>query len=491
MGNTNENTLKFSRLMFLGFATIGAAILILIVSSFIDWRTPSWGILIRGHRTDVFLCVVGLMLLGSSLIVSGFGGRRRASTIFSGLLLATSVLALGLSPVEWYLRHPSRLYLRVAPQIRRIERRYVEPGVGLRHVPCACIHRAIEPYCNISLTRKDPKLIAEESHEVEIYIDRNGFPNRLIPEKADIVVLGDSFVEVVQVPWDQRWVSILQEMSGLSVYNLGHGGYCPSQEVQLYDRYGDIKGVRLVILCVNGINDMDDERNYSHFLESGLGPREWALKKARRYHPPQTFGFIQAAQRWWKDHHPRSTMDNELEPIMVTNTTPSTVVAYYPPYQLRAWQLVYLEPGENPGVASIKSNIIKLSQLCEAQGRRVVVVYLPLKQTIHPPDPDDQQPWIEFLKRTLPWVVPEGWDDEKIAAAGRLLLEGDRRLEAHLSSVCDSLGISFHSTIPALERYVQTSRSLAYFRFDTHWNTNGNEAVGKDMAAWIEDIWQG
>jgi hypothetical protein len=98
---------------------------------------------------------------------------------------------------------------------------------------------------------------------------------------------------------------------------------------------------------------------------------------------------------------------------------------------------------------------------------------------------------VAFLKRTLPWIEPEGWDREKIVTAGRLLLEGDRRLEAHLASVCDSLGVLFHSTIPALEREVQTSRSLTYYRFDTHWNSRGNAAVGRDVAAWIDSIWEG
>lgn len=482
---------NYSRLRSIGFMLVGSALLGILVSSFVDWRTPAWGVLIWDHRTDVLLGAGGLALLGGALIVGSGERRGRLRGLLTGMLLTVSAILFCLSGFEWYLRHPSRLYLRVSPQILRIVRRLVEPGIGLRIVPRAGIHHSIEPFCNIPLTRKDQDLIVEERQEVEFYIDSQGFPNRWVPTRADILLLGDSFAEVAQVPWDQRWVSMVQHDTGLAVYNMGHGGYCPSQEVELYARYGDIKGVRLVMIGVYGINDMRDERNFTRFLESGLGPREWALEKARHHFPRPTFGFIQAAEKWWDEHVPSSPVLNELEPIRVANTDPATIVSYFPACQLRAWQCVDREPGDNPGVASMEASITRLSQLCEAQGRRAAVVYFPLKQTIHPPDPDGQEPWVAFLRRALPWIEREGWDREKIVAAGRLLLEGDRRLASHLSDVCDSLAVPFHSTIPALEREVQMSRNLTYYRFDTHWNTRGNAAVGRDLAAWIGTVWEG
>ena len=116
------------------------------------------------------------------------------------------------------------------------------------------------------------------------------------------------------------------------------------------------------------------------------------------------------------------------------------------------------------------------------------MLYFPLKQTIHPPEPDDQEAWINFLSATLPWIRRENWSREKIVTAGRLLLEGDRRLEAYLAEVCDTL--AFHSTIPALDRAVRESGHLMYYRFDMHWNASGNRTVGDDVASWVSRVWR-
>ncbi|MCU0612910.1 MAG: hypothetical protein MUE60_14120, partial [Candidatus Eisenbacteria bacterium] len=113
----NGSKMRNARLRRIGAMIILAAVLILLVSSFVDWRTPAWGILIWGHRTDVFLGALGLALMGISLVVFSFGGRTRRAGLLAGLLLALSSSLFGLSLVEWYLRHPSRLRLRVASRI--------------------------------------------------------------------------------------------------------------------------------------------------------------------------------------------------------------------------------------------------------------------------------------------------------------------------------------------------------------------------------------
>ena len=105
---------------------------------------------------------------------------------------------------------------------------------------------------------------------------------------------------------------------------------------------------------------LGDERNFAHFRESGLDPREWALKNAWRRLPRSTFCFIQVTEKWWDDHARWERNTYELEPVRITNTDPATVASYFPSCQMRAWQCVYENPGDNPAVIAMEAGIKRL-----------------------------------------------------------------------------------------------------------------------------------
>ena len=67
-------------------------------------------------------------------------------------------------------------------------------------------------------------------------IDMDGFRNRSIPAQADIVTLGDSHTYGLNADIDSNWPGQLAKLTGLSVYNLGIGGYGPLQYYYLFDR---------------------------------------------------------------------------------------------------------------------------------------------------------------------------------------------------------------------------------------------------------------
>jgi len=79
-----------------------------------------------------------------------------------------------------------------------------------------------------------PKLIPDDIIKCKIKPnsgghDAWGFRNKTVPEKADIVILGDSQTYGVNVRSRYTWSTSLQRLTSQTVYNAGLGGYGPVQ----------------------------------------------------------------------------------------------------------------------------------------------------------------------------------------------------------------------------------------------------------------------
>jgi len=103
-------------------------------------------------------------------------------------------------------------------------------------------------------------------------IDENGFRNPAVPEEVDIVAMGDSHTYGVNVKSENSWPAQLARMSGMTVYNLGVGGYSPLQYYYLYDTGISLKPKR-IILALYTANDLND---VCKFIERSEYWREWA-----------------------------------------------------------------------------------------------------------------------------------------------------------------------------------------------------------------------
>lgn len=88
-------------------------------------------------------------------------------------------------------------------------------------------------------------------------IDDNGFRNPTVPERADIVAIGDSHTYGVNVKSENAWPMRLARMSGMSVYNFGVGGYGTLQYYYLMDKAVRMKP-KHIILGLYPPNDLND-----------------------------------------------------------------------------------------------------------------------------------------------------------------------------------------------------------------------------------------
>jgi hypothetical protein len=110
----------------------------------------------------------------------------------------------------------------------------------------------------------------------DVTFDEFGF--RVCPSssraKTSIIMLGDSFVEAVQVPCEKSFVALVDSQvaaSGLSVRNLGVSSYSPLLSRLQFERLPDDFEPRACVHMLFSNDSTDDERYASHGVRGASG----------------------------------------------------------------------------------------------------------------------------------------------------------------------------------------------------------------------------
>lgn len=104
--------------------------------------------------------------------------------------------------------------------------------------------------------------IRGHEYPVDVHYDQNGFRNDADMDRADVVVIGDSFVEASRTPAAQLLTTRLAETLHARVLNLGQAGYGPQQERIVLERFGLPAHPRVVVWLFFEGNDLNDSRRY-------------------------------------------------------------------------------------------------------------------------------------------------------------------------------------------------------------------------------------
>ena len=109
-------------------------------------------------------------------------------------------------------------------------------------------------------------------YDVDVRYDRNGFRNAVDLTNADIVAIGDSYVEGAETPEDQILTSIIARRLGVTVANFGQSGYGPQQELVVLRRYGMGLRPRVVLWFFFEGNDLDNVARYDGLRKLAASP---------------------------------------------------------------------------------------------------------------------------------------------------------------------------------------------------------------------------
>jgi len=216
--------------------------------------------------TDVlFLLALPLTYVGLVGTAVHASARPRQTLIRGAALTLSLFIALTLLELAAAARLAHwELFFR---WLRAEEQHYVaDPDLGFRHA--ANVRQSRRPRSDIEMAWGLP---ATRADRITVSYDRRGYHNATELDRADIVLIGDSYVEGSYVSDDQTVSSLLQARLVRPVANLGVAGYGTAQELIALNRDAMPLQPRVVIWFFFEGNDLYNDDLFESIL---LTPRE-------------------------------------------------------------------------------------------------------------------------------------------------------------------------------------------------------------------------
>ena len=299
-------------------------------------------------------------------------------------------------------------------------------------------------------------------YPVDVRYDKNGFRNDRDLDTADIVVIGDSFVESGLVPYDSLVSSRLEALLGATTANLGQGGYGPPQERIVLTRYGLPLRPRIVLWLFFEGNDLLDPGRYDRMLRDLDALHAERNRYLQRSFTRNAMAFLKG---WRAQRQTRTTSEEARRRSCRLAGSPASGddgTLYF------AYAGAPLTQGELKTLQWVQPILRDARQVSEANGARFVLVLVPTKFRVYhdrcTPPPDG------YLREWRPNDLPE-----------------------RLRSWSAAEGMPFLDLTQPLRAAAAASDALVFFSDDGHWNARGNvvaaDAIADfvDRSGWLSD----
>lgn len=109
-------------------------------------------------------------------------------------------------------------------------------------------------------------------YRYDVRYDARGFRNEADLDRADIAVIGDSFIEGVQVPAGGLMTAVLARHRGTVVANLGQITYGPREELAVLRRFAVPLRPKVCVWTFFEGNDLVDLRRYDRWKSGAIPP---------------------------------------------------------------------------------------------------------------------------------------------------------------------------------------------------------------------------
>ncbi len=214
-------------------------------------------------------------------------------------------------------------------------------------------------------------------------IDANGYRNRAVPDRSDIVALGDSNTWGVSVYADETWPRILERETKLSVYNISMPAWGPDDILMAMPRALQLKPKFVIVGLYLG-NDI-----YEAYERIARPPRGYEAVAAPFHVPDEIVddwiweaAEIEAkvlgtvAWRPWGWTTPEKD-SNRIQIVSVNGSA----AAVTPRFRLLGVNLA--EPRIAYGLTVAKALLATMNQLARQHEARLVVVIQPSKEYVY------------------------------------------------------------------------------------------------------------
>lgn len=420
------------------------------------WLGPTillWGVLALLGRiptvraaaaTDVLFVVAVLFtcVAAGAVTVQVSRSRRmamlKATALTLGFIFGFALLELAAAArlVHWQL---------VFNFLRGEQQYFVpDPDLGFRHAANARWRGRSRSDVEVAWD-----LPASRPDRITITYDGRGYRNPTGLDQADIVLIGDSYVEGSYVSDDQVLSQRLQSRLGQPIANLGVAGYGTLQELVVLKVDALRLKPRVVIWFFFEGNDLYNDQNFENTLLASRDERATAWT---------------AQQGWWQ----RSLIRNALQQLrlllfpLAPRCCPSFGILTVPP---RRGQKVFFGPEaafpwtefEQGRWERAKETLRQAARLTQEQSIKLMVVYVPIKFRVYGDFIESPPPG---LRRWALWPLPEFFFE-----------------------FCRAEGLTCLDLTGPLRDSVRAG-GLPYALVDSHWSPEGHELV----AARVEEL---
>jgi hypothetical protein len=279
--------------------------------------------------------------------------------------------------------------------------------------------------------------------------DRNGFRNAADFPGADVVMIGDSFVEGWGVTAEELVTSRLAaDLKGSRVVNLGQSWYGPQQELEVLRRYALPLRPRVCVWSFFEGNDLQDVTRYK------AASKVWP-ELSRRNHSFLLRSFTRNAL-----YRLRRLVEEEAgEDVTGTLGYPSGIFHPRTGEEVRMYfeyKAHRLTPPEEAALPEVRRVVGEAGRLCRSQGAALLVVFVPTKDRVY-----------KNLCRFAAGAEPLRWESNDLP----------RRIEA----IAGEAGVSYLDLTPRFAAQAARGKIL-YFPRDSHWSAAGHTAAARAIA---------
>jgi hypothetical protein len=276
----------------------------------------------------------------------------------------------------------------------------------------------------------------------DVKCDRYGFRNQTDLKSADIIVIGDSFVEGVTVPQSELTTSLLAHLTGQTVANLGQGNWGPQQELVVLKRYGLSLRPRTVVWMFSEGSDLKDVVHYDHDM-----------------HQPPSF---------WHAYLQRSFLHIELARLRTPPTPPGVrragllQLSNDKPVTMYFMNLSQPLTDQELGAIDETARIVKEAyNLSVAQGARLIFVFAPEKFRV----------FHEFCRYP-----------EESECRNWSVNDMPERIEKAVRAISPDIG--YVDLTPSLVDAVK-SGAIPYYPDDDHWAPDGHKVAAETINEYL------
>jgi len=316
----------------------------------------------------------------------------------------------------------------------------------------------------------------------KLHTDARGYRNQGEQDQYDVVVLGDSFAEGSSVSDEHVWPHLLQEKSGLSVYNLGMSGYDPFHYLESLKTFGLALKPRYVVCLLYEGNDFRSAKTDNKRRDPSISKRLGAyfdrspILKALDQLIINTFGPINSTG---------AVSGGEVMDWMPLALPAGDNAKYYAfaPKQLRDLYESREEFSVDKHWLNPRRQIAEMHKMCQDAGIEFILVFAPMKGHVVLPAAADRlipEKVLGYLKlhykRELP--APRTFMEN-------LLVNAHARDEV-VGDWCARESIPYLSLTAPL-REAALPGTQVYFTYDQHWTPDGHVVVADAVAAYLKE----